>query len=115
MIKSVPYWQVGGFLFAGIAGTLLHFLFDWTGGSAVAALFSAVNESVWEHMKLLYYPMVIFAAVEYFAWGNGMESFWCMKLLGLLLGLSLIPVLYYTYTGLLEIHSRCAEEYHSDT
>ena len=105
MIKSVPYWQVGGFLFAGIAGTLLHFLFDWTGGSAVAALFSAVNESVWEHMKLLYYPMVIFAAIEYFAWGKEMENFWCMKLLGLLLGLSLIPVLYYTYTGLLGVNA----------
>ena len=105
MIKSVPYWQVGGFLFAGIAGTLLHFLFDWTGGGAVAALFSAVNESVWEHMKLLYYPMVIFTVVEYFAWGKEMENFWCMKLLGLLLGLSLIPVLYYTYTGLLGVNA----------
>ena len=45
-------------------GTLLHFLFDWTGGNAVVALFSAVNESIWEHLKLLFYPMVLFAVAS---------------------------------------------------
>ena len=53
MKKSVPYWRVGGFIFTAVVGTLLHFLFDWTGGSVAAALFSAVNESIWEHLKLL--------------------------------------------------------------
>ena len=41
MNKNIPFWQVGGFLFASILGTFLHFLFDLTGGSAVAAVFSA--------------------------------------------------------------------------
>lgn len=41
-----------GFVFTGVLGILLHFLFDWTNGSVVAALFSAVNESIWEHTKL---------------------------------------------------------------
>lgn len=53
MKKSIPYWQAAGFIFTAILGTLLHFLFDWTNGSVIAALFSAVNESIWEHMKLL--------------------------------------------------------------
>lgn len=100
MKRSIPYWQVGGFVFTGIVGTLLHFLFDWTGGSVVAALFSAVNESIWEHMKLLYYPMLVFSLIEYRFWGKEIENFWCIKLLGLLLGLGLIPVVYYTYTGI---------------
>ena len=92
-----------GFVFTGILGTLLHFLFDWTSGSLVAALVSAVNESIWEHMKLLFYPMVLFAWIEYKAWGREVASFWCIKLLGIFLGLVLIPVLYYTYTGILGI------------
>lgn len=105
MKKSIPHWQVGGFLFTAVVGTLLHFLFDWTDGNVAAALFSAVNESIWEHLKLLFYPMVIFALVEYFFWGKDVDGFWCVKLTGILLGIFLIPVLYYTYTGILGVNA----------
>lgn len=94
---------MGGFIFTAITGTLLHFLFDWTGENAVIALFSAVNESIWEHLKLLFYPMVTVAVIQYFFWGKNFDSFWCIKLLGILIGLVLIPVVYYTYTGILGV------------
>lgn len=103
MKKAIPIWKMGGFIFTAVMGTLLHFLFDWTGGNAVAALFSAVNESIWEHLKLLFYPMVTVAIIEYFFWGKDMGSFWCIKLIGILIGLVLIPVAYYTYTGILGV------------
>ena len=105
MKKAIPYWQTGGFIFTSVIGTLLHFLFDWTGGSGAVALFSAVNESIWEHLKLLFYPMILFALVESFFWGKELESFWCVKLMGILTGILLIPVLYYTYTGILGINA----------
>lgn len=105
MKKSISFWQMVGFIFTAILGTLLHFLFDWTGGSVLAALFSAVNESIWEHMKLLYYPMLLFAMAEYRAWGREVGQFWCIKLIGILFGLVLIPVLYYTYTGVLGVEA----------
>lgn len=101
MKKSIPCWQIAGFVFTAILGTFLHFLFDMTGGSLWAALFSAVNESIWEHMKLLFYPMFLFALIEYRFWGKDYKQFWCVKLLGMALGLLLIPVIYYTYTGIL--------------
>lgn len=94
-------WQVAGFIFTGVLGTLLHFLFDWTGGAVLAALFSAVNESIWEHMKLLFYPMLLFAGIEYRLLGKENPSFWCVKLAGIMAGLALIPVVYYSYTGIL--------------
>ena len=103
MKKTISYYQTVGFVFTAVLGTLLHFLFDWTGGSIIAALFSAVNESIWEHLKLLFYPMLLFSFLEYFSWGKKLESFWCVKLLGTLLGLVLIPVVYYTYTGILGV------------
>ena len=103
MKKSVSFWQMMGFLFTSVLGTFLHFLFDLTGGSVFAALISAVNESIWEHMKLLFYPMVLFALLEYRAWGKIVSGFWCVKGKGILLGLTLIPVLYYTYTGILGV------------
>ena len=105
MKQSIPQWQIAGFLFTAIAGTFLHFLFDITGSSILAALFSAVNESIWEHMKLLFYPLVLFAVLEYFRWGKAVPAFWCIKLAGILLGLFLVPVMYYVYTGILGINA----------
>ena len=99
MKKSISYRQMMGFLFTSVLGTFLHFLFDLTGGSLPAALVSAVNESIWEHMKLLFYPIMLFALAEYRTWEKEKTGFWCVKLKGILLGLVLIPVLYYTYLG----------------
>ena len=103
MPNSVPGRQIAGFLFTSAAGTLLHFLFDFTGQSLPAALISAVNESIWEHMKLLFYPMVLFAWLECRSAGKQETGFWCRKLKSILLGLTLIPVVYYTYTGILGV------------
>lgn len=101
MCKSITHWQIAGFLFTSIFGTLLHFLFDLSGQSIIAALFSAVNESIWEHLKLLYWPMVLFAWIESRFGEKRYRHYWCIKLAGVLLGLILIPTLYYTYTGIL--------------
>ncbi len=101
MKHSISNWQLAGFLFTAALGTFLHFLFDLTGQNWIAGLFSAVNESIWEHMKLIFYPMFLFALAENRVWGKDIPQFWCIKLLGISLGLALIPVLYYTYTGIL--------------
>lgn len=93
--------QIGGFLFTSILGTLLHFLYEWSGDSPLLGLVSAVNESTWEHMKLLFVPMFLFALWESTAFASRYHCFWRVKLLGIVVGLLLIPTLYYTYTGAL--------------
>ncbi len=98
MKRNINLWQLIGFGVVSLAGTLLHFLYDWTGSTA-AALFSGVNESTWEHMKLLFFPLLAFAIVESFFFGKEYENFWCVKLKGTLLGLLLIPVIFYTLRG----------------
>ena len=100
MKSSVLKWQVAGFVFTAVLGVLLHFLFDWTGGIVPVALFSAVNESIWEHLKLLLFPMLVFAVIESRWLSKDYPAFWCIKLKGILLGLVLIPVLYYTVNGI---------------
>lgn len=99
MKKSLYAWQFAGFVFTGIFGVLLHFIFGWTGGSISVAPFSAVNESIWEHMKLLFFPMFVFALIENKYIGKDYPCFWCVKLIGITLGVMLIPVLYYTING----------------
>ena len=98
MKKSIKFWQLTGFAVTSILGTLLHFLYDWLGEAAWIASFSGVNESTWEHMKLLFWPMFIFAILQSFFFRER-EDFWCIKLKGILLGLILIPVIFYTYNG----------------
>ena len=96
--RNLYLWQLFGFAFTSLGGTLLHFLYDRTNESLLVAPFSAVNESTWEHMKLFYFPWLISALICRL-FSDESENFWCVKLVGLLSGLTLIPVLFYTYNG----------------
>ncbi len=100
MKRSMGLWQLMGFAVTSLGGTLLHFLYDWLGEAIWIAPFSGVNESTWEHMKLLFWPMLLFAAVQSFFFRER-KNFWCVKLRGILLGLAFIPVLFYTYNGVI--------------
>ena len=98
MKRDMSLWQLSGFGFTVLAGTLLHFLYDWTGRSTWSALISGINESTWEHMKLLYVPLFLFAVAESFFFPEH-KNFWCVKLIGTVFGLTLLPLLFYTYNG----------------
>ena len=98
MKRSIGLWQLMGFAVTSLGGTLLHFLYDWLGEAVWIAPLSGVNESTWEHMKLLFFPMFFYAVVQRFFFRDR-EDFWCVKLRGILLGLLLIPVIFYTYNG----------------
>ena len=98
MRKRSILWQWAGFALVTFGGTILHFLYDWTGGSILVSPFSGVNESTWEHMKLLYWPLLLFALVQR-PFFRDQENFWCVKLAEILLGLLLIPAMFYTCNG----------------
>ncbi|MBE6603503.1 MAG: hypothetical protein E7636_04105 [Ruminococcaceae bacterium] len=100
MKRSIGLWQFMGFAVTSLAGTLLHFLYDWLNKAKWIAPFSGVNESTWEHMKLLFWPMLLYATVQSFFFEDR-SDFWCVKLKGILLGLALIPVIFYTYNGVI--------------
>ena len=100
MKRTVWLWELFGFAVTALLGTVLHFLFDWSGGALWIAPFSGVNESTWEHMKLLFWPMLLFAIIQSFFFRE-IKDFWCVKLRGILLGISLIPIIFYTYNGVI--------------
>ena len=100
MKRSIELWQLLGFAVTSFLGTVLHFLYDLTGEAVWVAPFSGVNESTWEHMKLLFWPMFLFAVIQS-RFFRDRKEFWCVKLRGILLGLALIPILFYTYNGVI--------------
>lgn len=98
MKRSIGLWELWGFAVTSLLGTLLHFLYDILGGAIWIAPFSGVNESTWEHMKLLFWPMLFYAVFQSFFFRDRAD-FWSIKLKGILLGEILIPIIFYTYNG----------------
>ena len=90
-----------GAIFTIIIGTLLHFAWKWSGKNNFIATFSAVNESTWEHLKLLAILFIVFSIYEYFAYGKDISCFFTTKVISAFLGCFTIIALFYTYTGIL--------------
>ena len=97
--ENLFWWCAGGVVVTAILGTVLHFLYEWTGESAVTKPFSAIDESTWQHMKIMYFPMFIFGIMQWCFLRHERSNFWLVKLVGLLVALALIPALFYTYNG----------------
>ena len=100
MKRRIWLWELFGFAVTALVGTLLHFLYDWFGEAAWIAPFSSVNESTWEHMKLLFWPMLGYTVLESLFFRER-EDFWRIKLCGALIGQAAIPALFYTYNGVI--------------
>lgn len=86
------------------AGTLFHFLYDWSGCHPLAALFAPVNESTWEHLKMLFFPVLLLSVPEYFWCARKAEGFLSSRTVGIYCGLAFIVIFYYTYTGIMGTH-----------
>lgn len=98
MRRSLEIWQLVGAVFTAVLGTLLHFLYAWTGIPSLTPV-CAVNESTWEHIKILFFPMLFFALLQSRFFRKEYAQFWQIKCVGCLVGICLIPVLFYTYNG----------------
>ena len=100
-------WPLTGFLTAAVLGTLAHFAYRWSGGALLAGVFCAVNESVWEHMKLLFFPVFLFTAAQFCV--GERDGLLAARAVSVTAGLALIPTLYYTYTGIWGDHTLWAD------
>ncbi|MCI8655747.1 MAG: hypothetical protein HFJ48_07845 [Clostridia bacterium] len=99
--SKIKNYQIFSTIFVSILGTLLHFTYEFLDKNIFAALFSAVNESVWEHLKLLFFPMLITTIIGYFYLGKNTRNFLCSKLCGILASMVFIIIFFYTYTGII--------------
>ena len=87
--------------FSMILGSLLHFTYNWSGNNTFVGIFSAINESTWEHLKILFFPILLTIIIGYIYSKKDIENYICYKTKSLLLSLSFIVVFFYTYNGVL--------------
>ncbi len=88
-------------LLTSLLGVLFHFVYEWSGNQLLLGLFFPVNESVWEHLKLIFFPLLFVSCLEYFISHPQKSDFVCIKLRSALLGMLTVVILFYTYTGIL--------------
>ena len=88
-------------LFSLILGTLLHFTYEWSGENVFVGSFCAVNESVWEHLKLVFYPMLIATIIEYFLVKDVANNYVEAKTIGIFTAMSFIVIVFFTYSGII--------------
>ena len=96
MKGTKAYFYVGA-LFVALVGTLFHFVYAWSGNNFFVGLVAPVNESVWEHTKLLFFPMLFYALLRSKSRRVPAAAMICGELCGVL---SMI-VLFYTYSGII--------------
>lgn len=82
----------------GIVG---HFLYSLSGNNQFVGLFMPVNESVWEHLKLLFFPFMLYTFIELALYGRNIHGFLFSRITGVVIGLVFIPTAYFIYTAVI--------------
>lgn len=93
-----------GIVFSVIAGTLAHFVYEWSGKSPIVAIFFPVDESVWEHVKLLFFPTLFYCFFLINKWKKIYPCIVPSVPIGIVIGSLSIPALFYFYTAILNFH-----------
>lgn len=94
--KDLPY-----ILITIIIGIFAHFMYEYSGKNPITALIAPVNESVWEHLKLLFFPFLLSTLAEYYLRQPEPASFFTARFIGVWSGIFSIVFLYYGYSGIL--------------
>lgn len=102
-----------GIVFISFLGSFLHFTFQLSHKFWLVGIFSAVNESTWEHLKLAIIPAILWAILEGKVFklkanpstSLRVNNFLCAKAAGIWLMPILIVVFFYGYKAILGYHN----------
>lgn len=90
-----------GIIFISTLGTLLHFTYDISKHNKIIGLFSAVNESTWEHIKMALTAAFIWSIYDGYLYGTN-PNYFIAKVISLVIIIVLMPLIFYTYTSILK-------------
>lgn len=108
-MKGLKSYKISGIIFVSFLGTLFHFAYEWFGNNIFVGLFTPVNESVWEHTKLFFFPMLIYSFYLNKKIGKDYPCLISAMISGELLGVASIIVMFYTYTGIIGFNTAFAD------
>jgi hypothetical protein len=107
--KAYKHWILLGIPVIFVAGFFLHYAYEWSGNSPIVGLITPVNESIWEHLKLAFFPLLVWWSVGYYLLRKynpiPANQWFSSCAIALLTSLLTIVSFYYTYTGALGIES----------
>lgn len=98
--RKLLLWEIACIFWVAFAGSLLHFLFELTNYLKPIALFAAVNESIWEHTKMYFWPGLAFALAQYTYTRSYHNNYWLGKAVALGTTPVTIMLLYQSYMAL---------------
>ncbi len=101
MDKKILRLEILGAVLSIVFGSALHFVYQWSGFYKPVALIAAVNESTWEHLKLGFWPILIWAIYEFAVFGKKYKNFIFAKALAILVFIFGVPLIFYGYTAIL--------------
>lgn len=93
-------YEILSAIFIIIIGILLHFAYEWFNENQLVAIFSSTNESVWEHLKIIFFPYLFTTIIGSVLYKNKYPNYLCNKTKGIFLSLSFIIIFFYTYSGI---------------
>lgn len=102
--KTIVSFIFISFFIIGTMGVLNHFIYDWGNQANVLAFFAATDESVFQHMKLAFWPWLWTILVVYMMrFSKGFKGFdfiqnVCSSTIGLAVYIGFIPLSFYLYT-----------------
>jgi len=99
MSRSVLKWELIGIATISILGAILHFVFDWSSQWEPLGVIAAVNESVWEHFKIGFWPALLYAIVEYPFLKKYTNNFLIAKAACVYVIPVTIAIVFYSYTS----------------
>lgn len=103
LTNNLKKWEVAEAVFVACFGTLWHFVYEWSGKDFLLGLIAPVNESVFEHFKLLLVPGFLFTLLEYKYLTRLRGCLLWRKWKSMASGIAFIVVLYYCYKGMLRM------------
>ena len=108
-LSSLKKYMIYGSIPICLLATLNHFLYEFSGNNTIVGIFTPINECVWEHLKLAFYPTILWWVLGYFLYNNKINIHINKWISSMIISLIISPIIiltfYYTYTGALGIES----------
>ncbi|MFQ9667545.1 DUF6512 family protein [Thomasclavelia spiroformis] len=105
-IKPETYTLIG-ILVLFVVGSLFHFLYSLTGECFIIGLFVPINESIFEHTKMVVLPIFIWWFIFYLFRKKDLfvNAWFTSALIAMISAIIVIPMLFYFYSQAFGIES----------